>query len=108
MKRNILFLVLYFTASVITAQTSGISGALLSPNPGAERVQLVFPEPPGEMYSVQVRDLTGRVWMAIEQESTSPQSRTMDMDLSGLPAGLYIFQVSVSSGKTRSIRFQRL
>lgn len=107
MKHIVLSLFLLVGAGSAMAQ-GALASASLTPNPVETRATLVFAEPLGEQADITVRDLTGHVvWRVPFSESMMGVSSVL-MPLEHLQKGVYLCQIALPSGKTRTLRFQKL
>lgn len=87
-----------------TGEPTWISGLQIQPNPADGIAQVLFDKIPEESVNIRLMDATGRI--ALRQLASA--ARSISIDCSGLPAGLYWIQVQ-SGGKTglRKLLIQR-
>lgn len=64
------------------------------PNPANDLLQLYFPEALSQLRRIRLLDLQGHT---VRELVAGPQARTAQMEVDGLPAGLYIVQVQGGS-----------
>jgi len=61
----------------------------------------------GEIARVEMFDMFGRITMVGTQNLASPPSPEYTVDLSSLPAGLYILRVTLTDGTVRNVKVVR-
>ena len=83
----------------MTLPPGGMGTVHLGPNPCRLSTSVIWPGSDGMGLEVTVYDLSGRVHM---EESLSPSERTLDV--SGLPAAMYLLDVQASGGVRQSAR----
>ena len=72
-----------------------LAGMELRPNPATEFAELILPSP-APVTALRILDLNGRVLKHMEGEFIGISTR---LDLSNLPSGLYMLEVSTAKGK---------
>jgi hypothetical protein len=109
MKRFLLITVFALGFVAIGFGQSGhpVSTAFLTPNPVEGRAELMFDEPVMEDLHVVVKDLTGKVVLDIKTDMPGNECRKIDLNMESLRRGIYICQIVGSSGKTKTLRFQK-
>lgn len=91
---------------LVSAQ--GFGTVLIRPNPVTDAAELVFSESPSEPYSVVIKDLTGKTIQHISIQENQIGLQHIRLDLSAIPEGVYLCQIAGTSGRTRTLRFQKL
>ena len=109
MKRFLLFAL--FTFGILSLgfgqAVHPVSTAFLSPNPVEGKAELTFDEPVMEDLHVIVKDLTGKVVFELKTDMPGYECRKIDLNMESLRRGIYICQIVGSSGKIKTLRFQK-
>ena len=80
----------------LTAGRSDSDNALtLSPNPAISTVTLRLADPQDEIRQITVANMQGQVMLSLAVNATTPYP----LDISSLPAGIYVVRVLTASGK---------
>ena len=109
MKKFLLFTVFIFGIMTLgVAQAAHpVSTAFLSPNPVEGKAELTFDEPVMEDLYVVVKDLTGKIVFELRTDMPGDECKKIDLNMESLRRGIYICQIVDSSGKTKTLRFQK-
>ncbi|MEO6758390.1 MAG: HYR domain-containing protein, partial [Saprospiraceae bacterium] len=83
--------------SVATAEPDWAQGLRLSPNPARDQVTLLWDKPQGAVFEITVCDLAGRIVRRCETETSAVAST---LDVSDLPAGLWLVRLLSTNGST--------
>jgi hypothetical protein len=109
MKKLLLTLTIFAAVSAAgLAQSGSLSTAFLSPNPVEDRVDLNFEQPVKEDLHIVIKDLTGKVVYSMNPETGGEECYRIAMDLDFLRRGIYIMQVMSPSGKTKTLKLQKV
>ncbi|MDZ4823943.1 MAG: T9SS type A sorting domain-containing protein [Flavobacteriales bacterium] len=95
------------TQSIYAQTTHPISTAFISPNPVEAKAELLFTEVVEEEITVVVKDLSGKVIYQTICGNAGEECISVPLELEALIRGIYILQVSGSSGKVKTLRFQK-
>jgi hypothetical protein len=75
------------------------------PNPASDQVQIVVEGFEGSLQSISLHNLHGQI---VRHQPLSPEQRSLLLQTSDLPAGIYVLQVATDAGiVTRKIELQR-
>ena len=96
------------TTVACMAQSGSLSTAFLSPNPVEDRVDLNFEQPVKEDLQIVIKDLTGKTVYSLRPETGGEDCYRIAMDLDFLRKGIYIMQVLSPSGKTKTLKLQKV
>jgi hypothetical protein len=109
MKRILLSLICVLGMALGAMAQSGhpINSAYITPNPVDSRAELMFEEPVTETIHVVVKDLTGKTMLDFHPDTPGMECRRIELDLDFLKRGIYVLQIMGSSGKTKTLRFQK-
>ena len=91
--------------SAIAQTTNPVSTARIVGMDG--RAELVFDEPITEGFTVEVRDLTGKVMFSARHLAEDEPCESVELAVESLRKGIYMVQVVSSSGKTKTLKLQR-
>ncbi len=69
--------------------------------------ELIFDEPVTESFTVEVRDLTGKVMFMLRSEMKDESCQSIELPIDSLKKGIYMVQVVGASGKTKTLKLQR-
>jgi len=109
--RKILLLItaaLLFNVMGFAQSGNPIGTASISPNPVESKAALTFEEPVLEDINVVVKDLTGKVLYNFKPDTHGEECTSVRMDmLENLRRGIYIIQVTGTSGKVKTLKFQK-
>jgi hypothetical protein len=109
MKRLLLTITIFIAATVAgMAQSGSLATAFLSPNPVEDRVDLNFEQPIKEDLQIVIKDLTGKTVYSMRPETGGEDCYRIAMDLDFLRKGIYIMQVLSPSGKTKTLKLQKV
>ena len=84
-----------------------IASASISPNPVEDRAELNFDEPLGERVTVVIKDLTGKTVLSITPEMNGHDCTSIPLELDAFRKGIYICQITGTSGKVKTLKFQK-
>lgn len=76
----------------------GLNDFLLYPNPASRKVWLEWNMEEKADLSIRLIDLNGRALIRNDRHSFAPGDHRIDMDISGLPHGMYILKISSGRG----------
>ena len=109
MKKRILFIILTVALSLAgNAQSAHpLFSAVLSPNPVEDKVDLNFEQPIKEDLQIVVKDLTGKTVYTLHPTMDGEDCYRVSMDLEFLRRGIYIMQITSTSGKTKTLKLQK-
>lgn len=110
MKKFILtaFTALCFGVVGFAQSLNPIATAFISPNPVESKALLVFEEPVYEEVTVVVKDLTGKILFQVKPDTRGEECRQISLDmLESLRRGIYIVQITGSSGKMKTLKLQK-
>lgn len=101
-------MLMFLAVGAVSAQTGNpISSAFVSPNPVEGRAELVFDEPLGENVNIVVKDLTGKTVYFLRPEIALGDCAHIPLDIESLRKGIYILQITGTSGKVKTLKFQK-
>lgn len=81
---------------------------MLWPNPTTERVSILVDANVGQRLQIEVLDVQGRSMTAVPATTVGMGARLQEVDLQGLPAGMYMVRVLDEKGLQMTGRVQKL
>ena len=80
------------------------TGITVHPNPTDDILHVAVTDGNAKIARVEMFDMFGRITMVGTQNLASPPSPEYTVDLSSLPAGLYILRVTLTDGTVRNVK----
>lgn len=108
MKKLILIIFLFGLSGGIFAQISDknpIASARLVATDG--RSELIFDDPVVENFTVEVRDLTGKLMFSLKSDMREEGCQSVVLPIESLRRGIYMVQIIGSGGKIKTLKLQR-
>jgi len=86
-------------------ESSTVRNLIAFPNPSSDVVNLSYSLPQAQQLQVEVLDVNGKV--AYRQVTQSAADATLQLDLNGLPAGVYLVSLRPEQGQPATLRIVR-
>lgn len=71
------------------------------------RSEILFEEGVYENFTVQVRDLTGKMIYALQNDRSLSVCNSVELPVENLKKGIYMVLITGDSGKTKTLKLQR-
>jgi hypothetical protein len=92
---------------MLAQSANTIAGAMLIPNPVEDKADLVFETPTRDELQIVIKDLTGKIVYQTRSDFRHEDCYKIPLDLDFIRKGIYILQVSGTSGRIKTIRLQK-
>lgn len=87
----------YFETGLTSVQTPLVSGSVTCyPNPVHDRGWIKFTASRSGRLRISLYDVTGRNVISLADQPVEPGEQLIDIDLSGLPGGIYIYRIFIN------------
>jgi hypothetical protein len=110
MRKTILLVFIFAAFAVVNGvgqQVHPISTASITPNVSEGKAELMFEEPVTEQLTVVIKDLTGHVMLTVKSDMPGESCTMITLDIETLKNGIYICQITGSSGKIKTLKFHK-
>lgn len=108
MKKLILIFTFFSLIGGVFAQAidkNSIASARLVATDG--RSELIFDEPVMENFTVDVRDLTGKLMFSLKSDMKEEGCQSVVLPIEPLRRGIYMVQIVGAGGKIKTLKLQR-